>query len=265
MTHSARAPACLEIGHRHARGHRDPLRERVQWRLGSANAECVAGFRVGGGQQPCDELAATQDACICCGRRPGLPQGAESGPSAHAPAEPTFLELGAAALGHPFRHKDTVYGSRARYRRPELAEDRPHGLPRAADGPHEGTMPGPRIPVQGTETWNDAGADRVEVTVPQRTVRSIPRTMMWWRVFDASRRGWRDMATERVAVVVIECNIYSSRYEPTGPFSKHLKMSQAVAVGIVRVVGRQRAVRGDFGDATSLILKAVPEGRSTRL
>ena len=200
-----------------------------------------------------------------CGRRPGLPQGAESGPSAHAPAEPTFLELGAAALGHPFRHKDTVYGSRARYRRPELAEDRPHGLPRAADGPHEGTMPGPRIPVQGTETWNDAGADRVEVTVPQRTVRSIPRTMMWWRVFDASRRGWRDMATERVAVVVIECNIYSSRYEPTGPFSKHLKMSQAVAVGIVRVVGRQRAVRGDFGDATSLILKAVPEGRSTRL
>lgn len=77
MARRARAPAGLEIGHRHARGHRDPLRERIQWRLGSANAERVAGFRGGGGQQPCDELAATQDACICCGRRPGLPQGAD--------------------------------------------------------------------------------------------------------------------------------------------------------------------------------------------
>ena len=71
VAHSARAPAGLEIG------HRAPVRERLQGRLGSAPAEGGAGVRVGGGQQPCDELAATQDARICCGRRPGLPQGAD--------------------------------------------------------------------------------------------------------------------------------------------------------------------------------------------
>jgi hypothetical protein len=29
-------------------------------------------------------------------------------------------------------------------------------------------MPGPRIPVEGTETWDHAGADRVEVNVPDQ-------------------------------------------------------------------------------------------------
>jgi hypothetical protein len=29
-------------------------------------------------------------------------------------------------------------------------------------------MAGPRIPVEGTETWNDTGADRVEVNVPDQ-------------------------------------------------------------------------------------------------
>jgi len=63
----------LELGHRHAGGRRNPLHEVVQGRPGSAQAERVAGVRIGVRQQPLDERAAPQDAGIGRGRRPGLP------------------------------------------------------------------------------------------------------------------------------------------------------------------------------------------------
>jgi hypothetical protein len=51
---------------------------------------------------------------------------------------------------------------------------------------------------RSTSSWKTSG-------------RSIPRTMTWWRVFDASRRDWRDMVSVTLALLAVLGNASPSR------------------------------------------------------
>ncbi len=55
----------------------------------------------------------------------------------------------------------------------EVAEDRLGRLPGAGDGPQEGAVAGPGIPIQCAEVRGDLRAQRIEVEVPDEATAGI--------------------------------------------------------------------------------------------
>ncbi|MBP1778079.1 MAG: hypothetical protein H6Q86_4090 [candidate division NC10 bacterium] len=112
-----------------------------------------------------DKVAAPENTCI-----PGYgvlfpPQCRKLTPAARTPYEAPTLEFWPPALARPSCHEFLVAHPRPRPGWAELGEDCFDLLPRPGDGPQEGTVPSPWIPIQRPEIRNDFGPEWVEVDV----------------------------------------------------------------------------------------------------
>jgi len=111
------------------------------------------------------ELGAAEDPFVGEVLLPASSQIANGHPSSQASDKAAPLQLRATALGRSSGSEGTVGRPGTPSSGSEVAEHLRGSLPGVRQGPNQGSMPAPRIAVQGLKVGDDSSAKRIEVKV----------------------------------------------------------------------------------------------------
>jgi hypothetical protein len=135
----------------------------------------------------CHELATPGNPRIGRGECPGPTRAGHRRPAPETPDQPPALEFGSAALGEPFRHEGPIAGESPAPSGPKLGQDSSRVLPGAREGAQERAVTSPGVSVEVPEVEKHLRPERIQMLEDNAAPR--PRTITWWRVSAASKRG----------------------------------------------------------------------------
>jgi hypothetical protein len=116
----------------------------------------------------CHELAAAEDSFVGEVVLPASSQIANGHPASKASDKAATLQLRTAALCRSSGSEGPVGRPGSLDSGSEEAEYLRGGLPRAREGPHQGSMSAPRVTVQSSKVADDASAERIEVKIADK-------------------------------------------------------------------------------------------------